>query len=204
MSVIVGTRPNAANNSNRWAGRTLSQQFRRKNWVPPDLPEQRHDIDRISHYSRKDYVIGETSQDVLRSIADRLTNGPNPVGAMAELDSSEIESEMAELSSRRSMNIEVWGDLDAVELEATPIVEVPFSRGPTNWSMGEMNVSELSGSSHTSYRSGRFSRPDDLQADRDNASHDATHQATVTDPRWQQAYSSLTHQGPSSQERDRN
>ena len=196
----VGNRPNAAINSNRWAGRTLSQQFRRKNWVPPDLLEQRHDIDRISHYSRKDYVIGETSQDVLRSIADRLTNGPSPVGVVPELYSSDIESEMAELSSRRSMN----GDLDAVELEATPIVEVPFSNGPTNWPMGESSVSELSGSRLTSYRSGRFSRPDDWQADRDDASHDATHQAAATDLRWQQAYSSLTHQGPSTRERDRN
>ena len=204
MSVIVGIRPNAAINSNRWAGRTLSQQFRRKNWVPPDLLEQRHDIDRISHYSRKDYVIGETSQDVLRSIADRLTNGPSPVGAVPELDSSGIESGMAELSSRRSMSIEVWGDLDAVELEATPIVELPASHGPTNWSMGETSVSELSGNRRTSGHSGRFSRPDDLQADRDHASHDAIHQAFVTDPRWQQAYSSLTHQGPSSQERDGN
>ena len=187
MFVISGTRPNAAINSNRWAGRTLSQQFRRKNWVPPDLLEQRHDIDRISHYSRKDYVIGDTSQDMLRSIADRLTNGPSPVGALPELDSSDIESEMAKLSSRRSMNIEVWGDRDAVELEATPVA-----------------VSELPGSMRASYRSGRFSEPDDLQADRDNTSHDATHQAPVTDQRWQQAYSSLTHQGPSSRERHDN
>ena len=199
MSVIVGIRPNAAINSNRWAGRTLSQQFRRKNWVPPDLLGQRHDIDRISHYSRKDYVIGETSQDVLRSIADRLTNGPSPVGVVPELHSSDIESEMAELSSRRSMNIEVWGDLDAVELEATPIVEVPFSDGPPNRSMGESSVSELSGSSPTLCRSGRFSRPDDLQADGDDASHDATHQAAATDPRWRQSPFSLI-----SRERDRN
>ena len=204
MSVIVGIRPNAAINSNRWAGRTLSQQIRRRNWVPPDLLEQRHDIDRISHYSRKDYVIGETSQDMLRSIADRLTNGPSPVGPVPELDSSVIESERAELSSRRSTNIEVWGDLDAVELEAAPMVEVPSSHGPTDWSMGETGVSELPGSRRTSYRSGRFSRPDDLQADRDKASHDAIHQAFVMDSRWQQAYSNLTHQGPSSQERDGN
>lgn len=149
MSVIVGIRPNAAINSNRWAGRTLSQQFRRKIWVPPDLLKQRHDIDRISHYSRKDYVIGETSQDVLRSIADRLTNGPSPVGAVPELDSFGIESETAELSSTRSMSIEVWGDLDAVELEATPIVEISSSHGPTDRSMGETGVSELSGSRRT-------------------------------------------------------
>ena len=151
-------------------------------------------MDRISHYSREDYVIGETSQDVLRSIADRLTNGPNPVGVVPELDSSDMKSEMAELSSKRSMSIEVWEDLDAVELEAT---EVPFSRGGTNWPLGESGVSELSGSRRASYRSGRFSEPDDLQTDRDDTSHDATRQATVMDQRWQQAYSSLTQQGPS-------
>ena len=76
--------------------------------------------------------MGETSQDVLRSIADRLTNGPSPLGAVAELESSDIEFEVAKLSSRRSMNIEVRGDLDAVELEAAPIDEVPPAHWPTN------------------------------------------------------------------------
>ena len=181
--------------SNRWAGRTLSLQLRRKNWVPPNLPEQPHTIDRISHYSRKDYIIGETSQDVLRSIADRLTNGPNPVGAVPELDSSEIESEMAELSRKKSVTREVWSDTDAGELEATPIAQL-YPDGRTNWS--ELSDSRLSGATPTSYRPGPFSEPDDLQADRDNAPHVSTHQSTMTDERWQQAYSLLTHQSPSS------
>ena len=136
MSPTAGTRPNAAINSNRWAGRTLSKQLHRKNWIPPDLPEYHHDIHRISHYSRKDYIIGETSQDVLRSIADRLTNGPNPVGALSELDSSELETEMAELSRQKSETGEVWGDFEAVELEATPIARVP-SDERTSWPPGE-------------------------------------------------------------------
>ena len=76
--------------------------------------------------------MGETSQDVLRSIADRLTNGPSPVGAVPELESSDIEFEVAKLSSRRSMNIEVRGDINAVELEATHIVELDSSQYPRN------------------------------------------------------------------------
>ena len=202
ISPIIGTRPNAAMSSNRWAGRTLSLQLRRKNWIPPNLPEQPHPIDRISHYSRKDYIIGETSQDVLRSIADRLTNGPNPVGAVPELDSSEIESEMAELSRKKSVTREVWGDecdLGLLELPATPVAQVhPDER--TKWPVSELSGSRLSGATPTSYRSGPFSEPDDLQADRDNASHVTTHQSTTTDEGWEQAYSLLTHQSPWSRE----
>ena len=127
MSCSVETRPSAAVNSHRWASRTLSQQSNRKTWVPHDLLEQRQDIRRISLYSRKDYVIGETSQDVLRSIADRLNNGPSPVGALIELDSSSLETEMAVLSRQKSERSEVWGDFGTGELDndATPIARVP-------------------------------------------------------------------------------
>ena len=127
MSCPVETRPSAAVNSNRWASRTLSQQLSRKNWVPHDLLEQRQDISRISLYSREDYIIGETSQDVLRSIANRLNNGPSPVGALIELDSSNLEPEMAVLSRQKSELSEGWGDFGAGELDddATPIARVP-------------------------------------------------------------------------------
>ena len=128
MFVIVGLRPKAAINSNRWAGRTVSQNFHRKIWVPPDLLEPRRDSDRISHYSRKDYVIGETSQDVLRSIADRLTNGPNPVEALPELSSTDIEFERAESSSTRSTNIKDMSGAPVFELAADePRFELPGS-----------------------------------------------------------------------------
>lgn len=196
MSAIVGTRPNAAISSNRWAGRTLSQQLRRKNWIPPNLPEQRH---RISHFSSKDYIIGETSQDVLLSIANRLTNGPNPVGDLPELDSSELESEMAELSRQKSVTGEVWGDSGALELEATPIAPVPPAER-MNWPLpGETRDGRFSELTPTAHRSGPFSEPDDMQqADRGHALHDATHEATRTGERWQRAYSILTHQAPPS------
>lgn len=147
-------------------------------------------MDRISHYSRKDYIIGETSQDVLRSIADRLTNGPNPVGALPELDSSELESEMAELSRQKSVTGEVWGDF---ELEATPIAQVPPDER-INWPLGETGGGILSELTPTSHRSGPYSELGDSQAGGDHALHDAVNEATRTDGRWQQAYSILTHQ----------
>ena len=166
------------------------------------MPEQRHDIDRISHYSKNDYIIGETSQDVLQSIADRLINGPTPVGTLPELDSSELESEMAELSRQKSANAEVWGDFGAAELETTPIARfLPGER--MNWPLGEASGSRLSGVTPTSHRSGPFREPDDLQADGDDALHGATAQATTTDGRWQQAYSMLTHEGSPSREQYR-
>ena len=127
MSCPVETRPSAAVNSNRWASRTLSQQSSRKTWVPHDLLEQRQDVSRISLYSREDYIIGETSQDVLRSIANRLNNGPSPVGALVELDSSNLESEMAVLSRQKSERSEGWRDFGTGELDddATPIARFP-------------------------------------------------------------------------------
>ena len=128
MSYLVETRPSAAVNSNRWASRTLGQQSSRKSWVPHDLTEQRQEIRRISLYSRDDYIIGETSQDVLRSIAYRLNNGPSPVGALIELDSSNLESEMAVLSREKSERSDGWRDFGARELDddATPIARVPL------------------------------------------------------------------------------
>ena len=127
MSCPVETRPSAAVNSNRWASRTPSQHSSRKTWVPNDLLEQRHDISRISLYSRGDYVIGETSQDVLRSIANRLNNGPSPGGALIELDSSSLETEMAVLSKQKSESSGGWRDFGTGELDddATPIARIP-------------------------------------------------------------------------------
>lgn len=58
---------------------------------------------------------------MLRNIANRLTNGPSPVypvdpvGALPELDSSELESEMAELSRRKSETAVVLGDFGVGE-----------------------------------------------------------------------------------------
>ena len=64
---------------------------------------------------------------MLRSIANRLKNGPSPVGALIELDSSNLEPEMAVLSRQKSERSEVWGDFGAGELDddATPIARFP-------------------------------------------------------------------------------
>ena len=141
MSCPVGSRPSAAVNSNRWASRTLSQQSSRKSWVPHDLLAQRQDIRRISLYSREDYVIGETSQDALRSIANRLNNGPSPVGALIELDSFSLETEMAVLSRQKSERSEAWGDFGTGELDgnATPIARVPPNE-PMNIPIYELDL----------------------------------------------------------------
>ena len=201
-SLTVGTRPKAAINSNRWAGRTISQKLRRKDWVPPNLPAHETDIDRISHYSRTDYSLGETSQDGLRNIADRLTNGPSPVGVLQELDASELESEMAELSKQKSASAEAWGDFGAVELDATPIARAPPSM-PMNWPLSGITGNRTSDDTPTSYRSGPFHEPQELQADTFNALHDPTRQANTTGQTWGTAYSVLTGQDPRSEGQDR-
>lgn len=102
---------------------------------------------------------------------------------------------MAVLSRQKSETGEVWGDFDAVELDATPIARAPPNER-TNWPPGQTVGSRLSESTPTSCRSGPFSEPDNLQADSDNDLHDTTYQATSTDQRWQQAYSILTDQAP--------
>lgn len=86
----------------------------RKNWTPPDLPEQRSVPDRILQYAARDYVLGQSSQDMLQSIAFRLNSGHNPM-EMGELDRSELEAEVTEESRQRSA---------PAELDSHPVYEI--------------------------------------------------------------------------------
>ena len=86
----------------------------RKNWTPPDLPEQRSVPDRILQYAARDYVLGQSSQDMLQSIAFRLNSGHNWMG-MEGLDRSELEAEVTEESRQRSA---------PAELDSHPVCEI--------------------------------------------------------------------------------
>ena len=134
----IGTRHKATRNSNRWAGRPVSQRIHRKSWAPPDLLEQSSDSDKIMHYSQQDYVIGESSQVMLQRIAHRLNNGPNPAQILPELDTSDLELEMAKLSRQKSAAAElddgkIWPSA-AVELDAGHAV---YLNQPANRSQAE-------------------------------------------------------------------
>lgn len=180
----VGTRQNVAINSNRWAGRTPSQHIHRNVWTPPDLPEQHSDPDRILRYSRQDYVIGESSQDQLRNIAHRLNHGPSPEQTMPELDTSELESEMAELSRQRSTATELDGNLFAVELDAGPDV---WPRQLSNHFQGETLVASSRRSEETpnGHSSGTFNEAQDLQAETEHASPNAARQVRTAGRKWE-------------------
>ena len=106
-------RQSSAVTSNRWAGRSPSQQKRPQKWDSPDMPQQRQYYDRIAHYSKPDYLIGDSTQVMLRRIANRLINGPSP---MPELASSGPELDMAGMVGLRS---ELWVNLGPFELDAT-------------------------------------------------------------------------------------
>ncbi len=75
-------------NSNRWAGRTPSQQLRRQAWTPPDLARRPKPSNSISRYSDPNFVIGNSSPGVLRRITNRLINGPSPAPNLPEESSS--------------------------------------------------------------------------------------------------------------------
>ena len=78
------TRQHLVVNSSRWAGRTPSQQLRRKLWAPPDLTQVPLPSDTISRYSDQNFVIGDSSPNRLKRIAHRLLNGPSPAPAPEE------------------------------------------------------------------------------------------------------------------------
>ena len=87
----------------------------RKNWTPPDLPEQRSVPDRILQYAARDYVLGQSSQDMLQSIAFRLNGGHNSMEMPLGLDRSELEAEVTEESRQRSA---------PAELDSHPVYEI--------------------------------------------------------------------------------
>lgn len=80
--------------------------MQRKDWVPPELPEQRSASDRILQYSRQDYVIGESSPCMLQRIAHRFNNGPSLAHTLPELDTSIL---MAQASGQASAAAHVSG-----------------------------------------------------------------------------------------------
>lgn len=86
----------------------------RKNWTPPELPEQRSVPDRILQYAAQDYVLGQSSQDMLQRIAFRLNSGHNLI-EMGGLDRSELEAEVTEESRQR---------FAPVELDSHPVCEI--------------------------------------------------------------------------------
>ena len=88
----VGTRHNATINSNRWASRTPSQRRHQKNWVPPELCEQRSVPDKIVQYSKDDYVVGESSPGMLQRIANQFNNSPNAAQQSSDSEIQEIDS----------------------------------------------------------------------------------------------------------------
>lgn len=178
----VGTRQKVETNSNRWAGRPPSQRIHRNNWIAPDLPGHHSDSDKISHYSRHDYVIGESSQGQLREIAHRLNNGPSPEQTMPELDTSELESEMAELSRQRSTATELHSNPYGIELDAGPAV---WPNQLENHLQGEIITSRLSEETSNGNSSSTFNEPQDLQAATEHTSPIAARQVRTADRKWE-------------------
>ena len=84
-----------------------------KNWTPPDLPEQRSVPDRILQYAARDYVLGQSSHDILQSIAFRLNSGHNSMEMPPGLDRSEIAFGLNSGHNQMEM-----GGLDRSELES--------------------------------------------------------------------------------------
>lgn len=105
-------------NLNRWAGRTPSQQLRRKDWRAPDLANEPRPA-KIATYSSREYVIGDSTQNKLRRMATRLINGPSPQPATA-IDEVEREAEdMRQRISAAEMDME--RNLYAFELSGEDI-----------------------------------------------------------------------------------
>ena len=132
LSSFTGTRQHLVINSGRWAGRTPSQQLRRKNWAPPDLTQSHTPADTISRYSAHNFVIGNASPNRLKRIAHRLLNGPSPAPASEESfghvtlkDSAEnirLKFEQAELPDNQVGPIfELSGSSPTLEFDNVPV-----------------------------------------------------------------------------------
>lgn len=163
-------------NANRWSGRHPSLRAHRKSWSPPDLPEQGSASDKIMNYSRQDYVIGDSSPAMLQSIAHRLNHGPNTAQILPELDTSELESQMAELSRQRSA---------AAELDANFVGFAELDSQQVNSSQGETASSGLSQEEPRGYLSVAYREPQDLQANTEHASPSASRQVETSDRKWE-------------------
>ena len=178
----VGTRQKVEKNSNRWAGRPPSQRVHRNNWIAPDLPENHSDSDKILRYSKHDYVIGESSQGQLQEIAHRLNHGPSPEQTMPELDTSELESEMAELSRQRSTATELDSNAFAVELDAGPAV---WPNQPANHFQDDIITIGLPEETSNGHSYVISNEPQDLQAETEHTSPSAARQVRTADRKWE-------------------
>ena len=170
----VGTRHIATISSNRWASRTPSQRIHRKNWILPDLTEQCFATDKILHYSNHDYVIGESSHDMLQEIAHRLNNGPVPAANLPQLDTEPhtaiLQPRMIETGDGQRFELE--GYSNPAELEARYPTTVTNDLGSSIW--------ELEGRPRSSL-SVQVDELNDLQADSEHASPSAARQARKAD-----------------------
>lgn len=120
---------------------------------------------------------------MLQKIAHRLNNGPSPAQILPELDTSELELEMAELSRRRSAAAELGGSSFAyVELDAGPAIYLPQQ---ANRFQSESSGSRLSDEEPKRHSSGPFNEPQDLQADTEHASPSTARQVITADRKWE-------------------
>ena len=125
-------------NLNRWAGRTPSQQLRRKDWRAPDLANEPRPA-KIATYSSREYVIGDSTQNKLKRMATRLINGPSPQPATA-IDEVEREAEdMRQRISAAEMDME--RNLHAFELSGEDLgpAELP---GPESLPLYSANAAD--------------------------------------------------------------
>lgn len=153
----------------------------RKDWIAPDLTERGSDSDKILHYSSQDYIIGESSQGMLQRIAHRLNNGPSPAQVQPEPDTSDLESEMAEMSTQ-FLPAELDSNSFAIELDAGP---PSYLNRPANHFQGETMGSTVSEETSQGFLSGPFNAPQGLPADTEHASPSGARQVTTAGRKWE-------------------
>lgn len=101
---------------------------------------------------------------------------------MPEPDTSDLESEMAELSRQRSAAIGLDANSFAVELDAGPAV---YLTQQANRPQGETDSSRLLEGNPMGHPSGPSNEPQDLQADTEHASPRAAPQVGKADRKWE-------------------
>lgn len=145
------TRQDLVVHSSRWAGRSPSQQLRRKVWTPPDLDQEPLPSNTISHYSDQNYVIGDSSNNRLKRMAHRLVHGPSPAptragspGQVKMKDSAENIRQkfaQAELPDTSIHTIfELPGYVPASESKGVPVYRPPAVFADDNASEGSYSV----------------------------------------------------------------
>ena len=120
---------------------------------------------------------------MLQKIAHRLNHGPSPAQDLPELDASDLESEMAELSRQRSAAAELAAYTSVFELDATPL-DTYIRRA--NGFQGETSSSrDSAGEGAEGHSPGAYNEPQDLQADAEQASPGASRQVMTADRKWE-------------------